>query len=845
MKFSKYTTKNIEEVFNDLKSREDGLSENEAASRLKTYGLNEARTEGLKPINIILRQFKTSFVYLLFIAALIAFLIGEKIDGAAILFFVFVNVFLGFFQEFRAEKAVLLLKKYFPSRIKVVRSGIEKIIDKKFLVPGDIVLLEAGNVIPADLRLIKSDNFLVDETVLTGESAPVSKTSQPLVKVSQEIFEAENVVFGGTSVVSGEAKGIVVGTAKEMVFGEIAKLVSGIARESVYEKELSMFSQIILRIVLITISFIFLVNLIIKGPQSFFDFLIFSIALVVSVLPEALPTVVTFAFSRGALKLARKKVVVKRLSAVNDLGNIEILCADKTGTLTENKLVLEEIFAEDKEKCLLYSLLSSSSNPFDFALLGNASKKILGAIKNFRKISEITFDSFRMRNSVLLEDKQGDKILIVKGAPEIILKLSTVFGGFVRETLLREIEKEGREGKRTLGIAFKKFSKDTYSKEDENGLIFLGYFSFRDHLKKTAGYAIQIARKLGVQIKIITGDSKEVAGNVGKEIGLIDDEQKVILGETIESFSEKEFFNACLKFSVFARVSPTTKYKIVKALSEKYEVGFLGEGINDAPALKAAHLAITVDTASDVSREVSDIILLKKDLKVIIGGIREGRNIFSNINKYIKCTLSSNFGNFYSIALISLFLPFLPMLPSQILLVNLLSDFPLIAVASDKVDIEELKKPKLYQLNKIIMLIFLLALVSAVFDFAFFGIFRQVQPSLLQTLWFILSILTEIFLIFSIRSRKFFLNAKIPSLPLISISLLTLLVTISLPFSSFGQETLHFVPPSLFSLLIVFFLIISYFSVSEMVKLIYFHYWKPEVNHFKNTDLTGKQNLVK
>lgn len=836
MKFSDYTSKNIDEVFKELGSQESGLSEKEAKSRLKIYGFNEVKTGRVKTFDIFLRQFRSPFSYLLFVASLLAFLIGEKIDGFTILFFVFINVFLGFFQEFRAERSILLLKKYLPSRVRIMRDGIERTIEKKFLVPGDIILLEAGNMIPADLRLIKVENFLVDESVLTGESVPVSKISQPLFKETGEIFEAKNIAFGGTSVISGEAKGIVIGTGKEMVFGEIAKLVSGITRESIYERDLLRFSKIVLRIVLVTIIFVFLANLIIKGTTNLFEFSIFSIALIVSILPEALPTVVTFAFSQGALNLAKKKVVVKRLSAVNDLGNIEILCTDKTGTLTENKLELEKVFAKDKEKCLLYTLLSSpyikeevepSLNPFDLALFNKTPKTLLPKLRKFKVRAEISFDSFRMRNSVLLETDAQEKILIVKGAPEIILKLSTSFENFNKQELEQELKKEGSEGKRTLAVAFKKFSQDNYTESDEKDLTFLGYFSFRDPLKKTAKEAIQLAKKLGVKIKILTGDSPEVAGRVGKEIGLIEDQKKVILGETIELISENDFFKTCDDFSVFARLSPTTKYKIVKVLSEKYEVGFLGEGINDAPSLKAAHLAIAVDSAVDVSKEVSDIILLKKDLKVIIDGIIGGRNIFSNINKYIKCTISSNFGNFYSIALISLFLPFLPMLPSQILLVNLLSDFPLIAVASDKVDIEELKKPKLYQLNKFILLIFFLALVSTVFDFAFFALFRKAGAPMLQTLWFIESILTEIFLIFSIRSQGLFFKARVPSVPLIVISFLAVFLTIFLPFSNFGKDLFHFVSPPIFPLLIVFFLLLSYFSVSEIVKLIYFYFRKP------------------
>ncbi len=834
MKFSEYTTKGIKEIFKALNSQESGLSEEEATNRLKIYNFNEVKTKETRGIDIFLRQFKSPFFYLLFIASLIAFLIGEKINGLMIVFFVFINVFLGFFQEFRAERAVSLLRKYLPSKARVLRKGIEKTIDKKFLVPGDIVLLEAGNIVPADLRILKVENFLIDESVLTGESVPVSKLPQPSLKETNEIFEVKNIVFSGTSVISGEAEGIVISTGKNTVLGEITKLISGITRESAYEKNLLKFSRLILKIVAVTIIFVFLANLIIKGTSNFFDFLIFSIALVVSIVPEALPLVVTFALSHGALKLAKEKVVVKRLSAIEDLGDIEILCTDKTGTLTENKLELERIFAKNKDKCLLYGLLSSSYikeeiesslNPFDSAIFKKAPSHIRQSLKNFKEIFQIPFDPFRLRNSVLLRAENEKKTLIVKGAPEMILKLSSSFeGNLTREIIEKEIKREGEEGKRILAIAFKEFEGNDFSESDEKDLIFLGYFSFKDPLKETAREAVQLAKRLGIQIKIVTGDSREVAGAIAKEIGLIKDPQKVILGETLDSYSEGDFEKKCEEFSVFARVSPQTKYKIVKTLSLKYAVGFLGEGVNDAPALKAAHLSIAVDKACDVAREVSDIILLKKDLKVIINGIKQGRNIFSNINKYIKCTISSNFGNFYSIAAISLFIPFLPMLPVQILLVNLLSDFPLISVASDKVDVEELKKPKLYQINKFISLIILLALVSTVFDFIFFGIFHKVEPSLLQTLWFIESILTEIVLIFSVRTFHFFAKAKMPSIPLIIISFFTFLITILLPFTDFGKATFHFVSPPISFLLIVLSLIISYFIVSELVKLAYFKY---------------------
>jgi len=848
MEFSKYTNKNIEEIFQDLKTSESGLSEKEAQNRLQIYGFNETREKGVKTAEIFLRQFKSPFFYLLFISAVLALLIGEKVDGIVILSFVLVNVSLGFLQEFRAERAISLLKRYIPQVVRVVRDGVEKNLEKKSLVPGDIVLLEAGNIIPADLRVLKIENFLIDESILTGESVPLSKISQALTKESKEIFEAKNILFAGTLVISGRAEGIVISTGQNTVLGGITKLVSGIKRESAYEKELLQFSQLILRIVVTTITLLFLANLIIHGIKNFLDFLIFCIALIVSILPEALPVVVTFALSEGALRMAREKVVIKRLSAIEDLGNIEILCSDKTGTLTKNKLFLEETISPNKEKCLLYGLLTSSYiteeiesslNPFDSALFEKATFKIRDSLKKFKLISETPFDVFRLRNSALFKDynppttlpakgwapENGNLILIVKGAPETILKLSSNFeDNLNRDQIEKDIKRKGEEGKIILAVAFRKQNLKSFSKEDEKNLTFLGYFVFRDPLKDTAKEAIQLADKLGVKIKIITGDTKEVAGFVAKETGLIDDPKKVILGEELDSLKNSEFDKACESFSVFARVSPDTKHKIVESLQKKYEVGFMGEGINDAPAIKTANVGIVVQEASDVAREVADVVLLEKDLRVVVNGIKEGRTIFHNINKYIKCALASNFGNFYSIAAISLFIPFLPMLPVQILLGNLLSDFPLISIATDYIDIEELKRPKLYQINQVISLIICLALVSTFFDFIFFSIFFKKSSGIIQTLWFIESILTEISLIFLVRTRHFFLKTNRPSIPLIFFTVLDAIIIVLLPFSNFGQKAFHFVAPPLPGLLTVFFLVFNYFIVSEIVKLIYFRY---------------------
>ena len=842
MPFSEFTNKSVEETLNDLNTSKSGLSEKEVALRQKKYGLNETKERGVGVIDILKRQFKSPFFYLLFIASLISFIVGQKIDGAVILTFVALNVSIGFFQEHKAERAISLLKKFIPQKVKVLRSasgrgsgeaGKEKFIDKKYLTLGDIVLLKAGDVAPAELRLSKIQNFLVNESALTGESAPVEKKCELLLKKTEEIFNAENILFAGTQVVSGRAEGIVVSIGKNTALGKISSAISEERQKGVYEKDLFYFSRLILKIVVATIIIVFLLNLIIKGTANIFNFALFCVALIVSILPEALPAVVAFALSRGSLKLAKEKVVVRRLSAIEDLGNIEILCADKTGTLTQNKLSLSKIVSSDKNKCLLYGFLSSdadSFNPFDLAVIERVGDDIARQSKKFTTILDVPFDSFRMKSSYLVEDNKKEKILIVKGASEAILKSCIKFSGnFDRKEIKEDIEKDGLEGKRVLAIAFKKVSCDTekISDKDEKALTFLGYFVFEDPIKSTAEDAIRLAKKLGVQIKIITGDSKEAAGYIAKKVGLIANLEDVISGEKLQKMLKEDFETACEDNFVFARISPDLKYKIIKTLEKKYDVGFIGDGINDAPALKAANVGIAVQGASDIAKESSDIVLLQKDLRVVIDGIKNGRVIFTNINKYIKCSLSSNFGNFYSIAAISLFINFLPMLPVQILLGNILSDIPLISIATDSVDIEELRKPKLYRLHMEMPLIVSLGLISMIFDFIFYIIFFKNQPAVIQTLWFIQTIFTEIFLIFIIRTRRLFFKANKPSFSLLFFTIISGLAIILIPFAKWGQKFFHFVAPPLYSIFIIFAILIAYLAVNELVKLVYYHYFKP------------------
>jgi P-type Mg2+ transporter len=840
IKFADYAVGDTAAIFEKLKTSSSGLSEAEAKSRIKIFGQNELKNKKTSLAQIFFRQFSSPFFYLLAAAAGLSFFIGEKVDSLVILLFIAVNVFLGFFQEARAEKSIYLLRKYFIASVNILRNGLEKSISEKDLVPGDLVLLEAGKIVPADLRLLKCNDFLIDESILTGESVPVPKTFESLKNIPSEIFAAKNIAFAGTAVAAGKALGVVISTGNNSVLGQIAKGAAGNSHKSAYEKNLLKFSQIIMKIVVAAIFFIYVANFIFKGTENIFDFSIFSIALIVSIIPEALPVVVTFTLSEGAIKMAKDKVVVRRLSAVEDLGDIEILCTDKTGTLTENKLVLERIVALESEKCLTFGLLASSYmkeeiesgfNPFDEALYAKASIEVKESLKTFKRIGDISFDFNRLRNGALAEDIEGNKILIIRGAPEIILKdCSAIDGGISEARLQKELAAEGYLGNRILGVAYKKVSNNYVLSADEKDLTFMGFLVFKDPLKSSSREAIMMAQDLGVKIKILTGDSKEVAGAIAKEVGLIKDEKEVILGEKLDSLPSQEFLDKCEKFSVFARVAPLTKLNIIKALQSKFEVGFLGDGVNDAPALKTANVALVVQGATDVAREASDVVLLEKDLRVIINGIRKGRSIFSNINKYIKCALASNFGNFYSIAVISLFINFLPMLPMQILLGNLLSDFPLIAIATDYIDSEEMKKPKFFQINQAISLIILLALVSTAFDFIFFALFYKSQPAILQTLWFIESILTEIGLIFIVRTRHFFLRAGRPSLALLAFTFFDALLIISLPFWNFGQKYLHFAAPPVGSLLTVFLLVLIYLVISEIAKLTYFRLKRYNLN---------------
>lgn len=837
MDFSTYTGTDIISIatlFSVDSAR--GLSAVEVEERRKKYGFNRLAESKVSPLKIFLRQFKSSFIYLLIAAMVLSFSLGDFTEGWMIVVFLLINTTLGFYQEYRSEQTVELLKKYIATRVKVRRDGKVSTIDARHLVPGDVIIIEAGDSVPADIRIIENLNLAINEEPLTGESAPMQKESAALTQKTSELYEAKNIGFSGTTVVSGRGVGIVFATGAHTMIGDIARLTGETTKESHFEQELGKFSKFILYLVVGTLFFIFIANLIVKGwDANIASLAIFSIALAVSVVPEALPVVMTFSLSRGARRLAKNKVVVKRLSAVEDLGSIQMLCSDKTGTLTENKLTVhntcglaensiaeEAIFASNMGGSYL-SVKEQGQNPdpFDVALWEALDTNDQARLAGCRRLRDIPFDPIRKKSSVLIE-QNGATTLIVRGAPESILDVCEV-NPIDKARILSWMALEGRAGRRVLAVASKTLSSRDYDSErDETDLSFIGCISFVDPIKASAKTAIEEAQKLNVAIKILTGDNKEVAGQVAFEVGLAKSPEAVMTAHEFFALPESEYESTLERISVFARVSPEEKYRIIELLQKKYQVGFLGEGINDAPALKIANVAIAVDSASDIAREAADIILLERSLSAVIGGIREGRVIFANTVKYIRGSLSSNFGNFYAVAISSLFIPFLPMLPLQILLVNLLSDFPAIAIASDSVDPEELREPKQYNVRKIIMFGTALGIVSTVFDFITFASFYKVSPEALQTHWFMVSILTELLFLYSIRSRKWFFKTNRPSATLMGLSALAFIATIAIPFTSFGQSSFHFIRPSAGSLGFVLGIVAIYFVTTEIAKIIYY-----------------------
>lgn len=840
MSFETYAAKSVEEVCAALgTNKELGVAKDAVLMLQKRYGPNELKGHVVTWMEVLGRQFKSPFLYVLALAALLSFFFGEeKIDGILICIFILINTVLGFFQEYSSERSLELLKTFVVSRAHVIRDGVKSVIDSKELVVGDIVFLSNGDIVPADMRLIVSDHLSVDESVLSGESVSVLKDTLPCAQSTNNIPDAHNTVFSGAKVVEGSGVGIVVAIGHETVIGDVAELTTNTNREGLFEKGIAGLSAFVLKMIVAMIVLVFTVNLILKGGDSFTALVLFSVALAVSVIPEALPVVTTLSLSKGALRLAKNNVVVKRLAAVEDLGSIEILCTDKTGTITENKLSVADVYGGDRDELLSLATFAASflgegipepNTAFDVGLWNALSENLRTSVHGAKRIYERSFDPNLRSNSVLVEHA-GTRSLILRGAPESILAKVAGMSDIAKKETELWIKSAGLKGQRVIALAQKAFpTGDSYAVSDEEGLTFAGLVAFVDPIKETATQAILDARELGVTIKILTGDSVDVARAVATQVGIITKDGAVLSGDELDALSEAEQELRVQSTHVFARVSPRQKHHIIELLKKRSRVGFMGEGINDAPALKAANVALVVKEASDIARESADIVLLDPGLDVIIKGIQSGREILLNTIKYLKITLISNFGNFFAVAIASLLVPFLPMMPIQLLLLNLLTDFPMIAIALDWVDKEDVTHPQAYDIHDILLMSIVLGFVSTVFDFIYFGLFYRSGSEILQTYWFVGSVLTELALIYSVRTRLPFWKAKRISPILAGLTIPAAIVTISLPLIPFTRELFGFTAPTVPLMGLVALIAVCYFAVTECFKLLYYHYAKKHI----------------
>lgn len=830
----KYIDFKPEDVYRVLKTNPAGLASQEIKERQRLYGKNEIKgKKKFTALEIFISQFKNPLILILLLATLISGFLGEYLSAIIIFVMVFVSAILAFIQEYNSEKIIEALKNKVALQASVIREGKIKKINTTELVIGDIVLLQASSIIPADLRLVETHDLAVNQAVLSGEAFPVEKDSAAL-KSCQQAVDAANLVFSGSHVVQGSGKGIVAAIGADTFLGQTAQLLSAIEPPSEFQKGISQFGYFLFKIIIFFSFAVFLILAVAKG--NWLEALLFSLAIAVGISPELLPIIITINLSRGARLMAQKQVVVKRLMAIENLGNADVLCTDKTGTLTEGKIELNDYFdfEDNKNEDILHwgSLCNSyavdkqfASNPLDLAIK-NYAQKHNNKTNGYVIKDNIPFDFYRRRMSVILE-KKGAREMVCKGAVDEILNICSFISiGNKHEKIAGhlkvikdKIQNLEADGYRLILIARKQIEiKDKYKVSDEADLILEGALTFIDPPKKTAAASIRTFYDLGVNVKILTGDSELATRRLCQEIGHT--YSKLILGSDIDQMSDEKLQKIVFAVDIFAKVTPEHKLRIVKALKEiRHNVAFLGDGVNDAPALRAADVGISVDSAVDVAKEAADVILLKRDLNVLIDGIKEGRKTFGNTLKYILCTISSNYGNMFTVVGAALFLPFIPMLPVQVILLNFLSDMPMLAIATDKVDEEYLKKPKQWDIKKIRKSMNYFGLLSSLMDYATFGflIFILNAPmAVFQAGWFWQSYLTEVLLIFVIRTKKWFWQST-PSKALSIGSIITTFIVIVILFTGLGQY-FGFGVLELWQAAVIVGLAVVYFVIVEFVK---------------------------
>ncbi len=817
-----------------LTTSEKGLTSSVAEQRLKQYGRNALEEHHqVTALGLFINQFKSPLVLILIFAATISLIVGEWTDASIVLAVVFGSTILGFAQEYSASNAVEKLRSQVTIKSNVLRDGQARMLPSEQIVPGDIVLLSAGSLIPADGILLSANNFFVNQAVLTGETFPVEKKAE-VVAANASLAERTNCVFMGTSAGSGTAQTLIVQTGKSTMFGQIAERLSLHPPETEFERGIQKFGYLLTQVMLVMVIIVLAINILLAKPPI--DSILFALALAVGLAPELLPAIISITLSHGAQKMAKRGVIVRRLNSIENFGSMDVLCTDKTGTLTEGVVRLDgavDIQGQPSTAVLRYAYLNAHyqtglSNPLDQAINSYAEKSGIN-ISSEQKINEIPYDFIRKRLSVIVSNDQGKHTLITKGALEPVLSICTNIQTENNFHPLDDTAKAGidrlysewsEKGFRVLGVAIKNIDDnlESYSRADENGLSFAGFLLFFDPPKADVQRVIEDLASRGVQIKIITGDNQKVARHVAEAVHL--PITGILTGNQLNDLHDEALWHAAERTTLFAEVDPNQKERIILALQKTgHVVGYMGDGINDAPALYAADVGISVDTAVDVAKDAADFVLLKQDLGILKEGIDEGRVTFANTLKYILTTISANFGNMFSMAGASILLPFLPLLAPQILPNNFLSDIPATTIASDKVDAEWVAKPRRWDTIFIRNYMILFGLVSSIFDFATFGILLflfHASPEEFRTGWFIESLLTELVIALVVRTRHVFFRSRPGKLLLVS-TIIIVVITIIIPYLPF-DSVFGFIPLPIPLLLAVIGLTLLYIVTTEIAK---------------------------
>ncbi|HPX89840.1 MAG TPA: magnesium-translocating P-type ATPase [Methylophilaceae bacterium] len=822
-------------------SEAKGLSSKEAKLRLAKFGPNLLGTRQADSLILqYLSRFKNPLVIILLVASIVSAFTGEVTNFVIIISMIFLSVTLDFVQEHRANASAEKLRLSVALRAVVIRDQNPTEVAVSKLVPGDVVMLSAGNLIPADGILIDANDFFVKQAILTGEPYPVEKKAGKLPDSATDILEASNAVFMGTTVVSGSACMLVIKTGQYTDLGAIADSIAQSSAQTSFETSTRRFGMLIMRLTILMVMFVLLVNTL--SHKSWPDSFLFAIALAVGLTPELLPMVISVTLSRGAIHMSKKKVIVKRLSAIQDLGSMDVLCTDKTGTLTEAKIHLEahvDSMGVSSNRVLELAYLNSFfetglKSPLDEAILEHEHIDVSG----WRKIDEVPFDFERRRVSVLIDNGET-RWLVVKGAPDDIIGLCTHYENdgplsqhemdkTVRMVIHDQYNALEKEGYRVLGIAWREVPTNHPHAvvSDESGLVLAGFAGFLDPPKASAASALAAIRQSGVVIKIVTGDSELVTQHVCTQLNI--PVTGVLTGKDIAQMDDIGLQAKVELVNLFCRVNPTQKERVIRAIKARgHVVGYLGDGINDAPSLHVADVGLSVDSAVDVAKEAADMILLQQDLHVLHAAILEGRRTFANVMKYIMMATSSNFGNMFSMAGASLFLPFLPMMPTQILLNNILYDISEMPIPLDKVDAEEVAVPHVLDLNFIRNFMLVIGPISSLFDLMTFYVMLvmlQANEKLFQTGWFVESLCTQVLVIFIIRTRYSPLRSL--ANPLLTFtSLLVVTIAILIPFTPLGIH-FGFVPPPAKFYFILGGMVIAYLFIVEVVKQAFYKWWE-------------------